>query len=78
MKSIKKYLIIFAVITSTALFNKVHAQPPCPNPCCGVDAQGDCIDCDPAVDCVPLDGGLILILAGALGLGIKKIRSKKD
>lgn len=35
--------------------------------------------CDPAVDpnCVPIDGGLSLLLAAGVGYGIKKVRDAR-
>lgn len=85
----KKIIAIFVVTILATIYlglNPVLAQDTDPdgNPCppgpngitCGNYPNGDCIDCDPAG--VPLDGGLFLIIAGALGIGIKKIRSIKS
>jgi hypothetical protein len=85
----RKFKVIFLVTIITSIgfgLSPVLAQDVDPdgNPCppgpngltCGTYPNGDCIDCDPAG--VPLDGGLFLIIAGALGIGIKRIRSNKD
>jgi hypothetical protein len=37
------------------------------------------LPCDPAIDpaCVPIDGGLSLLIAAGVGYGIKKVRDNR-
>jgi hypothetical protein len=79
MGRFKKSLIIFTIIIAGSfVFNPVSAQffdpfgNPCPPNTCGNDPLGNCIDCGLGT---PLDSGTIIMIAGALAIGILKIRS---
>ncbi len=75
-KTIKKYFAIIFLSALAALPLQTFAQPdpdPGCSPCCG---QPGCADpCPP--QCVPIDGGLSLLIAAGIGLGAKKAYDRK-
>ena len=63
-KTVIIFTSVFLILISAALVS--HAQPPDPPPC------------DPFDPLCPIDGGVSFLLAAGIGLGAKKIISKKS
>jgi hypothetical protein len=57
-------LVLVVTVFSLSVYAQGPVGPPCSNP--------SDPDCDPAT---PFDGGILCVIAGALGFGIKKIVS---
>ena len=64
-KNKKVLIVVFALVLTTTIHannGRYYSPPPPP----GLP-----------VDSVPIDGGLVILLAGATAFGVKKLRDKK-
>lgn len=74
--TIGKKLIVFSIFVLAMVPTYTFAQPdPGCDPCCGESPLPPGCNCPP--QCVPIDGGLSLLIAAGIGLGAKKAYDRK-
>ena len=73
-KSIIKSLLLVVLVMCVSQF--VYGQPPAGPPPGGAVPSGNTPPCW-APECVPIDGGLGILLAAGAMLGFKTLKSKK-
>ncbi|RYD82550.1 MAG: hypothetical protein EOP53_03430 [Sphingobacteriales bacterium] len=83
-KTIKKSIAVLSLVVLSALPLSIYAQGPDPgcDPCCepGAPPPTPGSPCEGVIcpaQCVPIDGGLSLLIAAGIGLGARRAYKRK-